>query len=203
MAVSAGPVEDLPDPGRLVAAAELALSEVYQIALPVRAIDCLVPAETAKRLLPDPSPRSGVVAVEAEGDLQLGLYLDPRDEGDVDTVVEETSHFLCLAWHARERRRVSALVLELQAEIDRYVMARLGGRDGFAHFEGFRWDDWIGIDERARYELAHRAGRRYCRGRERRFPLRRDTPALLSELRRFYRAPSERKLRETSLAAPT
>jgi hypothetical protein len=50
-------------------------------------------------------------------------------------------------------------------------------------------------ESRGRYEAAHHAALRYCRRLDRRYPERRDTPALLSELRCFYRAPSEQKLR--------
>ncbi len=127
-------------------------------------------------------------------ELLLGLYLDPCDRGDPDTVVEETSHLLCLAWHAAHDRRVSRLTLELQGEVDRYAVARLQGRDGFGHFERFAWADWMDAETRGLYEAAHRAARRYCRRLTRRFPERRDTPALLSELRGFYRASPEQKL---------
>ena len=44
-------------------------------------------------------------------------------------------------------------------------------------------------------EAAHRAALHYCRALARRFPARADTPGLLCELRRFYRAAPEQKLR--------
>jgi hypothetical protein len=90
---------------------------------------------------------------------------------------------------------VSRLILELQGEIDRYVVARLEGRDGLAHFGEVTWDDWMDVATRRLYENAHRRASRYCRALNGRFPDRRDTPGLLAELRGFYRAPSERKLR--------
>ncbi len=49
--------------------------------------------------------------------------------------------------------------------------------------------------DRERYEAAHRAAHLYCRSLSRRYPRRSDTPALLHELRAFYRAPAEEKLR--------
>jgi len=110
-------------------------------------------------------------------------------------VVEETSHLLCLAWHAAHDRPVSRLTLELQGEVDRYVVARLQGRDGFDHFSGFSWAAGMDTATRELYSAAHRSALRYCRVLARRFPERADTPALLSELRRFYRAGPEQKLR--------
>ncbi len=178
-----------------VAAAQRHLDGIYRLDLALRAEAFVMEAEAARELLTAPAPRSGVVVVEEEGELQLGLYVDPRDAADPGTILEETSHLLCLAWHATQGRPVSQLVLELQGEVDRFAVARLAGRDGFDHFHGFRWDDWVGEGHRERYETAHRVALRYCRELDRRYPRRSDTPALLAELRRFYRAAPQAKLR--------
>ena len=45
--------------------------------------------------------------------------------------------------YAAQGRPVSRLILELQGEIDRYVVARLTGRDPFHHLENFAWADWM------------------------------------------------------------
>ena len=174
------------------------LEEIYGLELGLRAEDYLIDPTVARDLLPAPSPSSGVVVVEEEGHAWVGLYVDPGDLSDPGTLVEETSHLICIAWHAAQDRPVSRLILELQAEIDCYVVARLTGRDPFHHLEHFAWADWMSAAARLRYELAHRVGRRYCRALARRFPRRADTPALLSELRRFYRAPAEAKLHKAA-----
>jgi hypothetical protein len=186
-----------PDSGliRAVAAAGRWLTGIYRLDLGLRAEQFVVSPEDARSLLPHGAPRSGVLVLDEGPELCLGLYVDPRDQGDPDAVVEETSHLLCLAWHAAHGRRVSRLTLELQGEVDRYAVARLQGRDGFGHFEGFVWADWMDPGIRRLYATAHRAALRYCRLLTRRFPRRRDTPALLSELRCFYRASPEQKLR--------
>lgn len=178
-----------------VAAAQRWLTAIYGLDLELEAEHFLVSAERARELLPEGSPRSGVLVMEDEGEIQLGLYLDPTDARDAAAIVEETSHLICLIWHAARGRAVSRLHLELQAEVDRYAVARASGRDALAHFAGFRWDDWMDAHERQRYETAHRAAQRYCRGLEARFPDRQHTPAWLSELRRFYRASPDEKLR--------
>lgn len=178
-----------------VAAAGRWLTGIYRLDLGLRAEHFVVSPEEARRLLPGDAPRTGVVVLDEGTEVCLGLYVDPRDQGDPDTVVEETSHLLCLAWHAAHDRPVSRLVLELQGEVDRYVVARLQGRDGFGHFEHFSWAPGIDAARCGVYETAHRTALRYCRLLARRFPGRSDTPALLSELRWFYRASLEQKLR--------
>jgi hypothetical protein len=181
-----------------VASAERWLSGIYHLELGLRAEQFVMSAEDARGLLPDDAPRSGVLVRDDGEELQLGLYVDPRDDSDPDTIVEETSHLLCLAWHAVHDRRVSRLILELQSEVDRWAVARLQGRDPFRHFEHFAWTDGMSSATRRLYTTAHQVGLRYCRSLVRRFPHRADTPALLSELRRFYRASPEAKLRDAS-----
>jgi hypothetical protein len=168
---------------------------IYRLDLPLRAERFLLTCDAARRLLPPASPRSGLAVVEEDGDLWLGIYLDPRDHRDVDTLVEETSHWVCLTWHAAHERPVSRLQLELQGEVDRYAVARLSGRDGLRHFRGFRWAGGVDAATRDRYETAHRTAHRYCRSLARRYPQRSDVPGLLAELRGFYRATAQARLR--------
>ena len=180
---------------RSVAAAARRLAAIYRLDLDLRPEHYVVDPIDARRLLAGPGPRTGVLILEEEGVAWLGLYVDPADRADRDAILEETSHLLCLAWHAAQDRPVSRLILELQGEIDRYVVARLEGRDGLAHFGAVTWDDWMDAATRRLYENAHRRAGRYCRALAGRYPHRRDTPDLLAELRGFYRAPTERKLR--------
>lgn len=186
---------------RSVFRAQRRLDALYRLDVRARAWRFLLSPDEVRRWIPDGAPRSGLLAVEEAGELWIGLYLDPADLRDPDAVVEETSHFVCLAWHAAQGRPVSALTLELQSEIDRYLLARLDGRDPLAHFHDFRFDGWMDGPTRERYELAHAAGHRYCRVLDGRFPRRADLPGLLRELRGFYRAPAEAKLRRARAAA--
>ena len=171
------------------------LMAIYRLDLPLRAERFLLTGVAAGRLLPAGSPRSGLAVVEEGEDLWLGLYLDPRDRPDADTVVEETSHWVCLVWHAAQGRPVSRLQLELQGEVDRYAVARLRGRDGLRHFRDFRWVRGLDGAARHRYETAHRTAYRYCRLLAERYPRRTDVPGLLAELRSFYRASAQERLR--------
>lgn len=185
---------------RTIAWAQARLSAIYRLDLELRAERFVISPERARRLLPLRSPRSGVLVVEEEEGARLGLYIDAADVRDRDTIVEETSHLLCLAWHAAQERPVSRLILELQGEIDRWAVARLDGNDAFGHFSDFTWAGWMSPVDRRRYEAAHRKALRYCRALQARYPGRPDTPALLAELRQFYRAPSGDKLRRADAA---
>ena len=183
---------------RAVARAQRWITGIYRLDLELRAEQFVVAPEAARRLLPAASPRSGMIVIDEEGGARLGLYIDPRDARDADTIIEETSHFVSLAWHASRDLPVSRLLLELQGEVDRFAVARLVGRDGLSHFHGFTWGDWMDPPTRELYALAHACARRYCRRLSQRFPTRADTPALLDELRRFYRAPPDQKLQGIS-----
>jgi hypothetical protein len=179
---------------RAVADAQRWITSIYRLDLDLRAEQFVVDPDTALRLLPPDSPRSGLVVVEEPAEISVGIYIDAADVDDPWTVIEETSHLLYLAWLADHDWSVSRLVLEFQSEVDRYAVARLKGRDGLASFEAFSWCDWMDAPTRERYAAAHGRARSYCRSLERRYPGRPDTPALLSELRHFYRAAPDQKL---------
>ena len=179
---------------RAVAQAQDWITAIYRLDLDLRAEQFVVDPKTALKLLPPNSPRSGVVVVEAPAEISMGLYLDAQDADDLGAVLEETSHLLYLAWLADRDWSVSRLVLELQSEVDRYAVTRIRGQNGLEHFESFEWADWLDTATREIYATAHRCALRYCRGLERRYPQRSDTPAMLSELRVFYRNTPDQKL---------
>jgi hypothetical protein len=182
---------------RAVAIAQDSITSIYRLDLPFRAENFVVTVEAARAILPADSPRSGVVIREGADpdEIEVGLYVDAQDAADPNTVVEETSHLVYLGWLALRDLSVSRLVLELQGEVDRYAVAKLTGRNGLDHFEQFDWSDWMDAATKRLYLEAHRRARDYCHALERRFPDRSDTPGLLDELRRYYRATPEQKLR--------
>lgn len=177
-----------------IAAAQRRLSAIYRLEIGLEARDFLLPPETAREQMGPGAPRTGLLALEEDGELWLGLYFDPSDAVDPAAVLEETSHWLAVVWHALQSARISPLVLELQAEIDRYAVVRTAGGDALGHFRGVRWLPDLAPDQRDRYRTAHAAAFRYCRRLEKRYPLRADLPGLLRELRRFYRRVPEQKL---------
>jgi hypothetical protein len=122
---------------------------------------------------------------------------------DFLTALEGVSHFLYLVWSANHERRVSLLELELQAEIDKFVLAamllarRAGGTvpSDLHHwlFDESRLDPGLEAGLRDRYRDANAYARRYCGWLQRRFMSRRRL-GMMSELRRFYRLGHHEKL---------
>ena len=175
------------------------------------------------------SARSGdeQLLVADEGDtLSLALYIDAAvlarlercdpftalnagNLADYLTAAEGVSHFVYLAWNAGHDKPVTLLELELQAEVDKYVLgawllrAQGGGRFPRelhrALFERAHVDSAIAGDRTGLYRRASDYAGRFCRRvaarleRVRRASARNDLRPLLTELRRFYRWGSARK----------
>lgn len=158
---------------------------------------------------------------EDGGDLGMALYLDaallerlsaadPRERlcgrnlADFCTVFEGISHFNYVAWCAARDQAVTLLELELQAEIDKYIGARLllahqqpgelGGRLFETLFAAPMFDAALQPGELERYRQACRFARDYCRSLELRFPTGRLAPGMVRELRAFYRLPQPAKI---------
>lgn len=131
---------------------------------------------------------------------------------DFLTALEGVSHFLYLVWSAHYERRVSLLELELQAEIDKFILAAMlfarargGTVPAGLHqvlFDEAWLDPALDADLRERYRDANRYARRYCAWLQRRFMTRRREPGMMSELRRFYRLGHHEKLSRIRHQAP-
>jgi hypothetical protein len=165
-----------------------------------------------------------VVVAQDEGTLWINLYLEPGvlrrlgsanplralhsgNIADYWTVLEGVSHFMCLAWHAAHDRPVSLLELELQAEIDKYVSSlwllrgQAPGRFPVElHPRLFAQscvDAGLAGERVELYERANAYAARFCRrlAQSLREAGAAAHTAAVSELRRFYRLSSGRKLR--------
>lgn len=172
------------------------------------------------------APREQLVVVESGDDLDLGLFvdaavlahlavhdpgarLDDRNTGAFLYAVEGVSHFVYAAVCAQRRRAVSALELELQAEVDKYVTCLLAGDAAPAASAAWRrrlydectFDDDLDADERDRYRAANQNARRYTASLERRYVAPRRIGEMLCELRGFYRLPLAGKLDAIARAA--
>ncbi|MCP1726780.1 hypothetical protein J2T60_000745 [Natronospira proteinivora] len=164
--------------------------------------------------------REKLLIHEIDGELNVSLYLDPellrrleaqppeqlldgRNLTDFWMALEGVSHFVYLGHNARYDRPVSRLEMELQAEVDKFVLANLflarqqghspGKRLHRALFHQPHFHSQLSHEEARRYVRASRYAGRYCQHlihgmrRPGRGPLSR-------ELRRFYRLHRHRKL---------
>jgi len=163
--------------------------------------------------------------VAEDGDtLSMALYIDaavlerlarhdPFDGlthenlADYLTAAEGVSHFVYVAWNTGHDKPITLLELELQAEVDKYVLCawllRQQGAGRFprelhrALFERAHVDPAAAAGRVGLYHMASNYAARFCRRvatqlARRRFGVTRD---LMAELRRFYRWGNVRKLR--------
>jgi len=119
--------------------------------------------------------------------------------------LEGVSHFVMLVHRAQHGHQVSALELELQAEVDKFVSAWLllgeqgvdmrASANALARqiFDAYTIHDSVPNDEIDRYHAATRAARRYCRGLSRRCPG--DPKMIRRDVRKYYRQGLSEKMR--------
>ncbi|MSP16762.1 MAG: hypothetical protein EXR73_09170 [Myxococcales bacterium] len=215
----------------LLGRVQLGLERLYRIETHLDVEDFLVSADARDRLGLARAPREQLLVAERDGELELGLFVDPlaltnlaeRDPaitldgdnlGDFLLAVEGVSHFVYLAWRAHAGRQVSVLELELQAEVDKYVTCLLtlwpsgAERRGREHerlraqlFERVAFEPDLDHEELERYEVANSNARAYAAALEARFIRRGELTGMLDELRRFYRLGGQDKLAHIAHAA--
>jgi len=185
------------------------LEQMYRVETGLAVEDFVIDEATRDELAPARVCREQLLIAEHDGELSVALYLDPsviasvRDPmanlGDFLLAVEGVSHFVYAIIAAQTDRSVSALELELQAEVDKYVTCvLLDGGDSATWrrrlFQDFEYEPDLDADERDRYRAANENAHQYARSLERRFVEPRRVPDMLAELRRFYRLPLAAKL---------
>ncbi|ACY19058.1 hypothetical protein [Haliangium ochraceum] len=165
------------------------------------------------------TPREQLLLSENQGDLELGVFVDAavletlrrHDPGeslhednfaDFLLALEGVSHFVYVLWCARGQRQFSALELELQAEVDKYLISLLllgvaPARSSALRrrlYRQFSFEDDLDDDELARYRAANSNAHRYSASLERRYLHSGGVDDMLRELRRFYRLSLPSKL---------
>lgn len=134
-------------------------------------------------------------------------------EGNLEALMlalEGVSHFHYLCWNAAYDKSVTLLELELQAEVDKYVIAvtLLNAQGSHANagtvhdrlFENIRFYRDLEDEHRTRYHAANRYAAKYCRALGNNFPRHGHQPHFINELRRFYRLTQNEKIRRIESA---
>ncbi len=213
---------------QVLARIQRGLEGTYRLTTGV-AVEQFVVDEDARDQLSSARPaKEQLLVSEGDDGVELALYVDAgalarlaaRDPGQrLDDhnlgaflyAVEGVSHFVYMVMCAQQARAVSALELELQAEVDKYVVCLLVSDGAPAASAGWRrrlyddcvFEDDLDADERDRYRAANQNARTYAASLERRFVHRRGVVDMLAELRRFYRLPLAGKLAHIDLRART
>jgi len=188
------------------------LEALYRVDTGVEVDDFVVGAELRDALAPARRPREQLLVCEADGEVELALFIDPgalanltshdparrlgeHNLGDFLLAIEGVSHFIYAVCCARAHRPVSQLELELQAEVDKYVTCLLTTEPEVAVsaelrrrlFGDVSYEPDLDHDEHARYRAANDNAQRYAIWLEQAFVGPRKIPEMLAELRRFYR----------------
>jgi len=162
-----------------------------------------------------------LIAEHAEG-LDLSLYISANvmkhlenyhpieliHEGKYSEfclMLEGVSHFLYIVWNANHHKKVTLLEMELQAEVDKFIIMQSlldseSTRDDVIClqnwlFEKNGFDAMLTERELERYKQANYYAGKYCMGLQQQYKLSDLNDDLLKELRRFYRLVQEDKLR--------
>jgi hypothetical protein len=152
--------------------------------------------------------REALLVRETDGVLELRLRV-PRLERDAGMdplcqIIEGVSHFVYLSHRASLEREATQLEMELQAEVDKYVVLaasidafdettswklreRLYERVTFLHEEG--------TEEGERYRIANASAHRFVARLEKEYVTRNRFAEMRDELRRFFHAGQSDKLR--------
>ena len=210
----------------MLARVQRGLETLYRVDTGLTVDEFVIDEAARDQLIRSRRPREQLIAVEAEGEMNLALYIDQRalanlekhdpshalgahNLGDFLLAVEGVSHFIYAICCARADRPLTQLELELQAEVDKYVTCLLLGEPARAASERIRsrlffeldYEPDLDADEQARYRAANDNAHRYAAFLESEFVGRRRIPDMLSELRRFYRLDLQEKLRHIAKAA--
>lgn len=175
-----------------------------------------------------PGAREGLqeqlfVREDADG-MELALYIAPaivacleKDDpltrlhaGNLESfciALEGVSHFVFLAWRAKFNLPVSALELEIQAEVDKFVACWLlletQGQERRSTaaplsrqiFESYVLHEDVAPEERERYHTASRVAGHYCRTLTERYSADDADTRIKRDVRAYYRQGLAQKLR--------
>lgn len=171
-------------------------------------------------------PREQLLIEESYDELKMALFVDAQalnnlqrhdpaqglfaqNFNDFCLAVEGVSHFVYVAVCAAGERSVSALELELQAEVDKFVTCLLMANDHHQNaprvrsllFDEPHFANDLSTEEHDRYVTAHRAANTYAHALNKRYLVRERTIDMLAELRGFYRLSLQAKLNHIARAA--
>ncbi len=216
--------------GGTLASLQAALADIYDLPATPDVVDYLLTDRGALAGIDAARDCDEQLLVAEEGDtVSLALYIDAtvlerlsrhdpmaalttENLGDYLTVAEGVSHFVYVAWNAGHDKPVTLLELELQAEVDKYVLGvwllRAQGAGRFprelhrALFERTRVDPRAAGARAGLYRTASEYAARFCRrlGARLEYSRRVTSPAAgtmrewLAEVRRFYRWGNARKM---------
>lgn len=120
-------------------------------------------------------------------------------------MLEGVSHFLYVVWNAKHHRQITLLEMELQAEIDKFILMQSlidheQESDSINNlrnwlFEKNNYEKNLSSYELERYEQANFYAAKYCMSLQQNHKLSGLNQGLLNDLRRLYRMNQQGKMR--------
>ncbi|OGQ44819.1 MAG: hypothetical protein A3H42_04155 [Deltaproteobacteria bacterium RIFCSPLOWO2_02_FULL_46_8] len=168
------------------------LETFYRIELEYNVEDFIIsnpsPTDAVQKKIGSRLAQEALFIKQTPGEMEIGLYVDEKILAHLQkynpyqhfgshnlnafcVATEGVSHFLYLLRRAEMGQPVTQLELELQAEIDKYLMTVLlfYGQDGkipeflfSSLFENFMWDKSLTEAETSRYKEANRLAMKFC-----------------------------------------
>lgn len=188
-----------------------ALEQLYRFQSPISVVDFLVPTDGV---------REKIIIRESPHHFDLALLMGPPileilkhqnpwknlDRNNLDAfciAVEGVSHLLYLARHAALEKRVTQLELEIQAEVDKYLLVSLLLREQKKPtaylmnllFDNFQLTPRLKREEQERYLMANHFAKKFCGFLERNFIRHKKWRTALAQARHFYHLNHWSKLR--------
>lgn len=194
---------------------------IYQLPRDLSIEDFLINQETLERLkvqpgsLPNALNHKGLMLLFPEGDeLRLAIYLHKHimnnlhkhnpilglNEKNINafcTMAEEVSHFLYTTWKARYSIQMTMLELELQAEVDKFIICTFYCLNHESRvnslplkellFETFSLEKDLPLESKNRYSTASKLALHYCHFLENHFIKKTLFSQMIEEIRMFYR----------------
>jgi len=194
---------------------------IYQLPQDLSIEDFVINQDTLDRLKerkrnpPSILNPKGMMLLLPEGDeLRLAIYLHDQvmnnlhkynpflglNERNIHAfciMLEEVSHFLYTTWKARHCIQITELELELQAEIDKFIICTFyclnhGNRTNSLHlkellFENFSLEKDLSLESKNRYLTASKLALHYCHFLENHFIKKTLFSQMVEEIRKFYR----------------
>jgi hypothetical protein len=212
--------------GEIAVCVQRQLESLYALEPEQPVSEYLVPPDAVRHL---PGGGSRTLVAQQGDDVSVGVVLDdsvgaglersdPRERldasnlGPFSTLTEEVSHFLYVLFRAKSDRPVTQLELELQGEVDKYLVAlffrglyeegALSERLRQVLFARYELVAGLSAESSERYHEASRLANRYCGWLESRYLKRRSREALARETRRFWRLGQREKLETIAAIRP-
>lgn len=191
---------------------ETALLNLNALEFPLKAEDFLTDTEWPFQKAATQTLDGALYIHQPDEDLQLGIYLSSDVRKALENyptwrenewnahqlhffsvAIEELSHFFYVVYHSRSGRQLTQLELELQGEIDKFLVLYFSKATATFEnlfetvFENFRLASKLSLEQQNRYQNANRLAKRFI-SKLRKYltePLQRQNA--LDRIRKFYR----------------